>query len=148
MFSNLAKMQNMSNDAFMEVAEGLSSVFGISMDAFARVDFNQLAAAINNYSSGSDSLAENIKLMMSGETTTTAEQLKYQQINQMILDEGLSYVLDSEAGRAVQEHLWQEQQTRQITEATYAVDLQGSALGFLESIVNALDKVLMPRFSA
>ena len=143
LFSNLAKMQSMSNDAFMEVAEGLSDVFGVSMEALARIDFNQLATAINNYNSGSTSLAENLKLLKSGETTTTAEQLKYQQINQMILDEGLSYVLDSEAGRVVQQHLWQEQQTKAITEATYAVDLQGDALGFLESIVNALDKVLM-----
>lgn len=141
MFMNLAKMQNMSADAFMEVAEGVSSVFGISMDAFARVDFNKLADAINRFDPASDSLAENLKLLKSGETTTNAEQLKYQQINQIILDEGLSYVIDSAEGRMVQEHLWQEQQTKQITEATYAVDLQGTAMSVLESLLNAVEKI-------
>lgn len=141
MFMNLAKMQNMSADAFMEVAEGVSSVFGISMDAFARVDFNKLADAINRFNPASDSLAENLKLLKSGETTTNAEQLKYQQINQIILDEGLSYVIDSAEGRMVQEHLWQEQQTKQITEATYAIDLQGTAMSVLESLLNAVEKI-------
>lgn len=141
MFTNLAKMQNMSADAFMEVAEGVSGVFGISMDAFARVDFNKLADAINRFNPASDSLAENLKLLKSGETTTNAEQLKYQQINQIILDEGLSYVIDSAEGRMVQEHLWQEQQTKQITEAKYAVDLQGTAMSVLESLLNAVEKI-------
>ena len=134
LFTNLARMQNMSNGAFMEVAEGLSSTFGISMDAFARIDFNQLAQAITNFNSNSGSLEENLKLLKSGETTTTAEQLKYQQINKMILDEGLSYVLDSEAGRAIQQHLWDEQLAKEIQEATYAVDLTGSALQLLQDI--------------
>lgn len=134
LFTNLARMQNMSNGAFMEVAEGLSSTFGISMDAFARIDFNQLAQAITNFNSNSGSLEENLKLLKSGETTTTAEQLKYQQINKMILDEGLSYVLDSEAGRAIQQHLWDEQLAKEIQEATYSVDLAGSALQLLQDI--------------
>ena len=43
LFTNLSKLQNMSQDAYMEVAEGLSSIFGLSMDSFARVDFAYLA---------------------------------------------------------------------------------------------------------
>ena len=109
LFKNLANLQNMSNDNFMEVAEGLSSVFGISMDAFARIDFNYLADQIANMNVNSASLDENIKLLASGQTTTSQEQMKMAQINKYMLDEGLSYVLDNAAARSIQEHMWQEQ---------------------------------------
>lgn len=142
LFSNLAKLQSMSNDNFMEVAEGLSDVFGISMDAFARVDFNYLAQAISAMNVNNNSLSENIKLLASGETTTTAEQLRMQQINEYMLEEGLSYVLDNEAARAIQEHMWDEQRNRELMEATYAVELQGSALQFLEGISQTVKNLL------
>lgn len=142
LFTNLAKMQNMSNDNFMEVAEGLSSVFGLSMDAFARIDFNYLADAINNMSVNTASLEENMSLLKAGETTTTAEQLRMQQINEYMINEGLAYVLDNEAARAIQQHMWDEQIANEIMEARYAVDLQGSALTFLEGIRETIDNIL------
>lgn len=142
LFTNLAKMQNMSNDNFMEVAEGLSSVFGLSMDAFARIDFNYLADAINKMSVNTASLEENMSLLKAGETTTTAEQLRMQQINEYMINEGLAYVLDNEAARAIQQHMWDEQIANEIMEARYAVDLQGSALTFLEGIRETIDNIL------
>ena len=142
LFTNLAKMQNMSNDNFMEVAEGLSSVFGLSMDAFARIDFNYLADAINKMSVNTASLEENMSLLKAGETTTTAEQLRMQQINEYMINEGLAYVLDNEAARAIQQHMWDEQIANELMEAQYAVDLQGSALTFLEGIRETIDNIL------
>ena len=142
MFTKLAQMQNMSNDAFMEVAEGLSSVFGISMDAFARVDFNALAEAIKDFNSSSGSLSENLALLKSGQTTTTAEQLKMQEINEMILNEGLSYVLDNEAAREIQKHMWDEQIAREIMESEYAVDLTGSSLALIQGLAQTVDNIL------
>lgn len=142
LFTNLAKMQKMSNDNFMEVAEGLSSIFGISMDAFARIDFDYLADAINNMSVNTASLEENMSLLKAGETTTTAEQLRMQQINEYMINEGLAYVLDNEAARAIQQHMWDEQIANEVMEATYAVDLQGSALTFLEGIRETIDNIL------
>ena len=142
LFSELAHRQAMSEDAYMEVAEGLSSIFGVSMDAFARVDFKYLADAIQQMTSDNTALYENVQLLKSGETTTTAEQLKIQQINKMILDEGLSYVLDNEAARAIQQHMWDEQIARQITESEFAVNLQGSALQFLNDIAKTVSNIL------
>lgn len=142
LFNELAKRQSMSEDAYMEVAEGLSSIFGVSMDAFARVDFAYLAQAISSMNSSNASLDENIALLASGETTTTAEQLKMQQINKVILDEGLAYVLDNEAARSIQEHMWAEQIAREQMEATYGVELQGAALKFLEGIRETIDNIL------
>lgn len=142
LFKNLAKMQNMSNDNYMEVAEGLAEVFGISMDAFARIDFNYLADAISQMSVNNSSLKENIELLASGETTTNAELLRYQQINQYMLDEGLSYVMDNEAARAIQENMWAEQRAREMMEAEYAVNLQGSALTFLEGLSQTVQNIL------
>ena len=141
LFTNLGKMQNMSNDNFMEVAEGLSSVFGISMDAFSRVDFNYLAKSISEMNVNNASLDENIKLLASGETTTTTEQLKMQQINKYMLDEGLSYVLDNEASRAIQEHMWDEQMKRDLQETEYAVNLQGAALDALTGIKQTVENI-------
>lgn len=142
LFTELAKRQSMSEDAYMEVAEGLSSIFGVSMDAFAHVDFAYLAQAISSMNATNSSLDENIALLASGESTTTAEQLKMQQINKVILDEGLAYVLDNEAAREVQRHMWAEQIAREQMEATYGVELQGAALKFLEGIRETIDNIL------
>ena len=141
LFQNLSKMQNMSNDNYMEVAEGLSSVFGVSMDSLARVDFNYLANQISSMNVNNTSLDENMKLLASGQTTTSAEQMRMSQINQYMLDEGLSYVLDNEVARAIQEHMWQEQIAREMQEAQYAVNLQGAALDFLEGIKQTIDNI-------
>lgn len=142
MFRGLAEMQNMSNDAYMEVAEGLSDIFGLSTDVFARVDFNYLADAISNMDTTNASLAENLQLLMSGESTTSAEAQRMQQINEYLIDEGLSYVMDNEVARAIQQHMWDEQIVRELQETTYAVELQGSALQFLEGIRSTIENIL------
>ena len=143
LFRNLSRMQNMSPSNYMEVAEGLSSVFGISQEAFSRVDFNSLANSIANMDSSLSSLSENVDLLRSGQTTTTAEQLKMQQINEYLIDEGLAYVLDNEVARSVQEHMWDEQLALQLTEAEYGVNLQGAALTFLEGIMHTIDNIMV-----
>ena len=142
LFTTLANMQNMSPDNYMEVAEGLADVFGIDMAAFARVDFNYLAQAIATMNTNSGTLNDNLKLLASGQTTTSAEQLKAQEINRVILDEGLAYVIDSEAGRMVQQHMWEEQLANEMQAATYAVNLQGSALSFLEGIRETITNIM------
>lgn len=142
LFTNLAKMQNMSNDNFMEVAEGLSDVFGVSMDAFARVDFNYLAKAITNMNTSNASLDENISNLKSGQSTTNADILKNQQINQYMIENGLSLVMDNEAARAIQQHMWDEQIAQQLQETTYGVEIQGSALEFLAGIKNTIKNIM------
>lgn len=142
LFRNLANMQNMSNDNYMEVAEGLADVFGLSIDAFARVDFNYLADAISQMNVNNASLKENIELLSSGETTTNAELLRYQQVNQYMLDNGLAYVMDNAAARSIQENMWAEQRAREMMEAEYAVNLQGSALTFLEGLSQTVQNIL------
>ena len=142
LFQNLAEMQTMSQDAFMEVAEGLSDVFGVSMDAFARVDFSYLANSISAMDLNNASLEENLKHLASGQTTTTSEMLKMQKINEYMIEEGLAYVIDSEEARFIQQHLWDEQIARQMTEATYGVELRGSALEFLEGLQTSVKNIL------
>lgn len=147
LFTNLANMQSSSKDNFMEVAEGLSGVFGVTMDSLARVDFNYLADAISQMNVNNASLADNIQLLKAGETKTTTEQLKIAEINKLMIEEGLSYVLDSEASRAIQDHLWEEQLALELKESTFAVELQGSANTFLEKIseaVKAINTILNP----
>lgn len=143
LFTTLAELQNMSPDNYMEVAEGLADVFGIDKAAFARVDFNYLAQAISAMNVNNSSLSDNLELLVSGQTTTSEEQLKAQEINRVILDEGLAYVIDSEAGRMIQQHMWEEQIANEMASNEYAVSLQGRALELLESIkkvaVNLLD---------
>lgn len=141
-FRNLSAMQNMSNQNYMEVAEGLAEVFGISMDAFARVDFNYLADAVSEMRVNNSSLQENIKLLASGETTTNAELLKQQQVNQYMIENGLSYLIDNQAAQLVQQHMWDEQIARELMEATYGVELQGSALSFLEGISQTVENII------
>lgn len=142
MFTNLANMQNMSPDNYMEVAEGLSDVFGLSAEAFQRVDFNYLAQAISQMNVSNAALNENIEHLVSGETTTTAEQLKIAEINKYMLEEGLAYVLDNEVARAIQQHMWDEQIANELMEATYGVELQGAALQFLEGISQTVQNII------
>ena len=106
LFNSLGNMQKMSEDNYMEVAEGLSNIFGVQMDAFTRIDFNKLADAISQMNTSNASLEENLSLLASGETTTTKEQQVISQINEYLIDEGLAYVLDNEVARAVQQHMW------------------------------------------
>jgi hypothetical protein len=142
LFTNLAQMQNMSPDNYMEVAEGLASVFGLDMKAFARVDFNQLATNIAAMNVNSATLEENLELLASGQSTTSAEQLKMQQINQQILDEGLAYVIDSEAGRMIQQHMWDEQIANELANTEYSVSIHGAVLEFMEGIYKVVKKVI------
>lgn len=141
LFRNLSNMYMQSSDAYMEKAEGYSELFGISSEAFQRVNFADLANAISRMNVNMDSLDENMNLMLSGQTTSTKEQLKNQEINRYMLEEGLSLVLDNEVGRSIQEHMWNEQLAREIEEATYAVDLQGQAFEILDRIRAAVEKV-------
>lgn len=142
LFTKLAEYQNMSQSNYMEVAEGLSSIFGLSMDAFARIDFNYLAQAVASMRVSDDALNENLAQLSSGQTTLTAEQLKTREINKYMIENGLSYVLDNEAARAIQQHMWDEQLALQMQEATYAVDLQGAALDFLEGIRETIYNIM------
>lgn len=141
-FDKLAGYQNMAPGAYMEVAEGISDVFGMTMDTFAQVDFAYLADQISRMSVNTASLSENIAHLASGETTTNAEMLRMQQVNQYMIDEGLAYVLDNEVARSIQENMWAEQRQRELLEATYAVELKGAALEFLEGIRKTIDNIL------
>ena len=142
LFTKLAELQTMSNDNFMEVAEGLAPIFGVDMAALAQVDFNYLARAVDQMNVNSSSLEENIELLASGQTTTTAEQAKMAEINQMILDEGLGIVIDNEAARMIQEHMWDEQRDAAMMSATYSVDLQGAALSALQGIAQTVTTIM------
>lgn len=141
-FSKLGSMQKMSSSNYMEVAEGLSNVFGISSDALSRVDFNYLADAVKSMKVNNSSLQENISLLKSGQSTTNADQMKMDQVNKYILDEGLTYVLDNEAGRAIQEHMWDEQENIKLMQNTYGVELRGQALSLLTSIGSTIQTIL------
>lgn len=141
-FNKLSELQNMSEDNFMEVAEGLAPIFGVDMAALARVDFSYLADAVDAMDITSGSLEDNLELLASGQTTTTAEQAKMAEINKMIIDEGLGIVMDNEAARMIQEHMWQEQQTVALQNSTYAVELQGAVLHMIEGIQQTVLNVL------
>lgn len=141
-FSNLANMYNSSSDVYMTAAQGYADLFGLSPEAFQRIDFNYLAKAVGGMSTSGASLQENMELLASGQTTLTKEQLRNQQMNEYMIEEGLAYVLDSEAGRAIQEHMWQEQIARDLMEAEYGVNLKGQALDALESLLSAVRNVM------
>lgn len=141
-FTKLANMYNQTPGAFMEAAEGYSSIFGLSRDAFARVDFNYLAKAISTMNTDNSALADNIKLLQSGQSTLTKEQLRNQQINEYMIEEGLAYVLDSEAGRLIQQHMWDEQIAREMQETTYGVDLRGKAIELLSTIGQTIKDIV------
>lgn len=142
LFRNLSQLQNMSAANYMEVAESLSSVFGISMDAFARVDFAYLADAIAGMNLQSSELNKNMALLANGQTTSTASQLRMQKINEYMVEEGLAYVLDNEVAREIQQHMWDEQLAREIESATYAVEFASGAEKLLNGIANAVDTIL------
>lgn len=142
LFKNLSDMQNINTDNFMEVAESLASTFGLSIGALTRVDFASLAESVSNIDVTMKSLDQNMKLLQEGQTTTNAEQLKMNQVNEMILNEGLSYVLDNEAARAIQQHMWDQELAAEMQEATYGVELQGKALEFLSSIAETINNIL------
>lgn len=141
LFSKLAEYQNMSNESYMEVAEGLSSVFGISMEAFTMIPFDKVADAVSQMSISEASLNENISLLSSGETTTTAAKLLNEQVNKYMFEEGLAYVMDNEVARMIQENMWEEQRARELMEAEYSVDLKGKGLQFLEGIRQTIENI-------
>lgn len=143
LFSNLAKMFGSGgNGAYMEKAEGYSQLFGISREAFARINFQDVANAIANMSMSKASLEENMKHLKSGQTTTSAEQLKMQQINKYMIEKGLSHVLDNEAGREIQRHMWQEQMQRELLQSTFSVNLVGAAAEAIEQIKQGVTAVI------
>lgn len=142
LFENLSVLQARNSANYMEVADALSQVFGMSREAFARVDFAYLADAIRAMNVTTDALQQNMDLLKAGETTSTAEQLRMQKINQYMIEEGLAYVLDSEVGRAVQQHMWEEQMNRELMENEYAVNLTGSARDFLEGISETVTNIM------
>ena len=142
MFENLSAMFTESSDAYMEKAEGYAELFGLSSEAFQRIDFTALANAIRDMNTSDKSLNENMGLLLEGQTTTTAEQLKAQQINKYMIEEGLAYVIDNEAAQMIQEHMWAEQMNRELMEANYSVDLIGDAKEGLLKIVNAVSNIV------
>lgn len=142
MLNNLGTMFSQSDAAYMEKAEGYASLFGISSDAFARVDFNYLAQQIANMDTSSTALEDNLKLLASGQTTTSKEQQKIAEINKMMIEEGLSYVIDNEVGQMIQQHMWDEQMQRELMEAEYGVELRGAALEFLEGLKETVNNIL------
>ena len=142
MFSGLSRMQKMSSDNYMEVAEGLSQTFGISAEALQRIDFAQLSQAISAMQVNQSALSENLGLLQSGQTTPSKEMMRYQQINQMIFDEGLSYVLDNEAAREFQRHMWDQELANEIMEREYSVDLAGSAKEAVQGIFETVHNIL------
>jgi len=142
LFTNLARMYSSSSDAYMEKAEGYAQLFGLSVEAFQRVDFQGLADAIKNMNSSSSALNENMKLLAEGQTTTTAEQLKAQQINQYMIEEGLSYVIDNEAAQLIQQHMWDEQLAREMMEQEYAVNLSSSTMEVFLAIKELVNNIL------
>lgn len=136
LFENLGNMLDKSQDNYMEVAYSLADTFGVTADALVRVDWDELVNQLKNNSSSMSALNENLNNLASGETTTTAESEKLQQINQYMIDNGLSYVLDNEAAREIQQHMWDQEIAKQMQEAEYAVNLKGTALDLLASLVN------------
>lgn len=142
MFANLGNMFNQSPDAYMEKAEGYASLFGLTSEALQRIDFMSLSAAVANMQSNTDNLEENLKQLRDGQTTTSADQMKIAQINKYMVEEGLAYVIDNEAAQMIQQHLWDEQLARQMTEAEYGVNLKGSAAEGLQKIVSGVSKIL------
>lgn len=142
LFNNLAAKQTMSPDNYMEVAEGLASIFGIDKAAFARIDFSYLAQKIDELNANGSALKANLELLASGETTPSAAQLKNLEMQRIIQEEGLAYVIDSEEGRMIQQHMWDEQRDNALMENTFAVDIQGSALKFLEGIRETITNLL------
>lgn len=142
MFSGLQSMFDKSTDNYMEVAYSLADTFGVSADALARIDWQKLVEELRNNSSSTSALNQNMNLLASGETTTSAEAQRLAQINQYMIDEGLSYVLDNEAARLIQQHMWDQEIADQMQQATYAVDFAGGALELMTSISSLLQDIV------
>ncbi len=142
LFTTLSRMFNDTTGAYMEKAEGYAELFGLSAEAFQRIDFQYLASSIASMKSDGAALSQNLKMLQSGETTLTSEQQRIKQINEYMLEEGLAYVLDNEVARSIQEHMWEEQLTRELQDTTFAVELQGGALQFLSGISAAFKNLL------
>ena len=142
MFQGLSNMFDKSSDNYMEVAYSLADTFGISVDAMTRVNWDQLVTELRSNSSSSSALMQNMQLLQSGETTTSSESQRLSQINEYMIDQGLSYVLDNEAARAIQEHMWDQQLASEMQEATYAVEFASGALEIVTSIVSFLTGIL------
>lgn len=142
MFEGLQNMFDKSTDNYMEVAYSLADTFGITADAMTRIDWGKLVDELRSNSSSTSALTQNMQLLASGETTTSAESQRLAQINQYMIDEGLSYVLDNEAARMIQQHMWDQELAADMQEATYAVDFAGGALELMTSIQSFLGGVL------
>ena len=142
LFTNLAEMQSMNSDNYMEVADALSTTFGLDRGAFARVDFAMLANNIAQMNTNSGALNQNMQLLSSGQTTATEEQLRIQKINEYMIDEGLAYVLDNEVARSIQEHMWDEQLALEIEKNTYGVELVGTTSELLQTIGHSVENIM------
>lgn len=142
MFSALGTMFNQSSDAYMEKAESYATLFGLSAEALQRIDFNSLATAIKQMNSNSNALDQNLKLLKEGQTTTTADQLKIEQINKYMIEEGLAYVIDNEAAQMIQQHMWDEQIAREIMEAEYGVNIVGGVAAAIEKMKQGLETII------
>lgn len=142
LFSGLESMFDKSTDNYMEVAYSLSDTFDISADALARIDWAKLVSELRNNTSSNANLEKNMKLLSSGETTTSAEAQRLAQINQYMIDQGLSYVLDNEAARQIQQHMWDMEREARMQETTYAVDFAGGARESMSSIGSLLGNII------
>ena len=142
LFSGLSDMFDKSTDNYMEVAYSLSDTFGISADALTRVDWDKLVDELRTNSASNAALNQNMTLLASGETTTSAESQRLSQINEYMIEQGLSYVLDNETARIIQEHMWDQEIAQQMQESTYAVDFAGGALELMNSIASLLQGVV------
>ena len=138
LFSGLSDMFDKSTDNYMEVAYSLADTFGITADAMARVDWNRLVDELRSNSSSSAALSQNMSLLASGETTTSAESQRLAQINEYMIEEGLAYVLDNEAARQIQQHMWDQELAAEMQEATYGVEFKGATLELFTSIESLL----------
>ena len=142
LFSGLNDMFDKSTDNYMEVAYSLAETFGVSADALARIDWEKLVEELRTNSSSTNALSQNMQLLESGETTTSAEAQRIAQINQYMIEEGLSYVLDNEAARAIQEHMWQQEIAEELQQSTYAVDFAGGAKEIMTNLFTLFAKLV------
>ena len=141
-FTNLSSIFNESPDAYMEKAEAYANLFGMSAEAFQRVDFNQLAAAISTMNVQNRAYDQNTQLILAGQTKTTDEQMKIAQINKYMQEEGLAYVMDNEVAQMIQQHMWDEQLAREMQETTYGVELVGKTFSLLDAIVGFVERLV------
>lgn len=147
MFTNLGNMYSQSPDAFMEKAEGYADLFGLSAEAFQRVDFNYLAEQISRMNSSNNSLAENLSLLASGQSTSTAEQEKANQINQYMIDQGLSYMIDNQVAQAIQQHMWDQEIADALMDATYGIELVGESKRMFADIAHEVSETAFALFT-